>query len=290
MKKYISILFLLTIIVISCKKTDNIIPIAAPQAMPNNLYNTKADFMFLELSGNVTGGIPYYYLPKSVKVNADASKLAETYKWYLIRNSVPDSLLSTEKNPTFTFSAPLSNSSIKLITQNKISIDSISKPFELRSTPNGLKISAIVIDTMPFHNPANGLFWNGTNGANLFCQIFSGTSIVMDTLNGTGWSSAPGTVAGIYPVKTNLDTTALAYPVKYPNSIKTFTISSAITGAAMTDTFKVKLFNKNTSLPADLIGEANLTPSIYFGGTLPTTIYIRNAAQGVFIKLTVSWI
>lgn len=294
MKHLFYILFLAGLLfMVSCKKesTGTSMPIVSPKEFPDSLFYPFASFTFVSPAGGGSSAIdtPYYYLPAVIRLSTQ-SRLTTNYEWYLRRQGVSDSLVSTIMNPVINYYSSLSNASIILIAKNGLGSTTVSKPFKIKNAPNGLIIKSIIIDTMSFINPTTSLPWNSVGGANVFCQIFngSGTTVIMDTVNGPGWSSAPAAVANIFPVKTNLSTTP--YTIKYPSGIKSFTISSTIPGVTLLDSFKVKIFNKNTLGTADLIGEVDLTPSNYFGGVLPTTIYINNPALNIYLKLSVQWL
>ncbi|MBC7864068.1 MAG: hypothetical protein IAF38_13915, partial [Bacteroidia bacterium] len=277
---------------VSCKKESaTAIPVVSTQQFPDSIFNPVSTFSFISPAGTQSGfpniDTVYYYLPSTVKVSNKTS-LAINYAWYLRRPSMADSLLSTSKDPVFNFSFAIPYGSIVLTSSNSSGTNTLVVPFQLRTAPNGLKITSITIDTMSFINPSTTAFWNGTTGADVFCQMTDGAIMVMDTLNSTGWSSAPSTVAGIYPVKLNL--AAAPYIIKYPTGIKSFTISSAISGVSMLDSFALNIYNKNATGPADLIGSVSLVPSSYFGGALPTVIYINNASQNLYLKLNVQWL
>jgi hypothetical protein len=286
MNKY-SLLFSVFLIgFFACKKDDYPTKaLVAPENFQDSLFKVKARFSFVAPAGTL-GNDVYYYLPSSVRVNSASSILVQRYEWYLERVGQNDSLLSTAANPNFALNWILS-AKIKLKVFNKFGQDSTSLSFETRTAPGSLDISGITVDTMSFTNPNTSQPWNGTTGANLFCQIYANGNIVMDTLMGPGWASAPGSVANVYPVKINL--AAAPYLVRYPSNIKKFKISSAIPGISLFETFTIKIFNKNTDGTASLIGEASFNPSNYFGGALPTVIYCANTSDNVYFKLNVSW-
>jgi hypothetical protein len=290
--------------VFSCKKeaTDPK-PAVSSQRLEDSLFKPTATFKFIAPAGGGSSATDttFYYMPASIQLNIETEKLVTSYEWYLRRPLTPDSLFSTIKNPLFTYDTTLKSAAMVLIVKNGAGADTISNPFKIKDTPRGLKIKGIVIDTMSFTNPSTSLPWNSTGGPNIFCQIYkAGTStIVMDTANNkvtpwtstaatNGWSSIPNWINNIYPVKKNLATTP--YTIKYPTGIISFKISNAIWGITMFDSFAIQIFNYNASGSADLIGEAILTPSSYFGGVLPTTIYINNPSMNIYYKLTVQWL
>lgn len=292
MKNIFYILVLASFLIhFGCKKESNKeMPVIATQTFNDSLFSPTSTFTFIATSGAVNGypniDTAYYYLPASVKVTSQ-STLTSSYKWYLRRFGLPDSLMSTLQNASFNLTFILAKASIVLITNNSLGSSTVVKPFQIKSAPSALKLTAITIDTMAFVNSATSLPWNSNGFPNVFCQIVDGSILVMDTMNGTGWSSAPSTVANIYPIKDSL--TTLPYTIKYPSTIRTFTISSSIVGASMLDTFNINIYNKNITTNPDLIGSVKLIPSIYFGGSLPTTIYVNNFAQNIYLRLSVQW-
>jgi hypothetical protein len=292
MKKIFYILIAGLLVITACKKESTGVskPIVSTQKFIDSLLKPTAAFTIEGYAGKSTSidATPYYYLPATVRLSS-ASTLSASYEWYLRRAGIADSLLSTAQNPVFNYYSPLSAASIVLIAKNVMGADTITHPFVIKTTPISLTITKIIIDTMSFDNPATSLPWNAVGGANVFCQIFKGSTVIMDTINGPGWSGNPSATTN-YPVKTNLTSAAIPYTCVRPGSVVKFKISSAIPGVTMLDNFKVKIFNRNATGTADLIGETDLIPSNYFGGVLPPIIYLSNPAENIYLKLSASWL
>ena len=295
MKKIIYLVLLVFVAFFSCKKDikQTVAPVSA-QAFEDSMFTPAADFTFLSTAGSshTTVDTAYYYMPATVKGSISKSSLTASYAWYFRRTGLPDSLISTSTSFMFTYPDSLTNASVVLLVKNNLWIDTIIHPFRVKNAPTILKITGITIDTMSFINPATSAFWNasaGNNGANVFCQMYDGTNLIMDTVKtNAGWTSNPAVIATIYPVKENVITAPFA--IKYPTGINRYIISSAIPGVNLLHTFKIRIYNKNlVGVAPDLIGEVDLIPQNYFGGTPPTTLYINNPVAGLYLKLTVIW-
>lgn len=298
---YILVVFLF---IFSCKKdaaTDPA-PVVSTLQFGDSLFKPSASFNFVAPVGGGSSAIDtiFYYMPAIIPLQVESPVLVNSYEWYLRRPDMADSMISTIVNPVLNYDTTLAKAAIVLIVKNGSGADTISKPFKIKSTPKSITLKSIVIDTMSFTNPSTSLPWNSTGGPNVFCRIFQGTTsaVVMDTANNKtipwvstaptiGWYSTPNWINNIYPVKKNL--AATPYTIKYPTGIISFKISPVIPGITMFDDFTIKVFNKNAAGTADLIGEAVFKPSNYFGGILPTTIYVNDPAMNIYFKLTVQW-
>ncbi len=279
MKRILLFLFTATALWYGCKKADPdaLVNPGGPAKLLPFMVRPVANFNPVPSSGRI---------PLQVSLQNSSSQFAKEFRWYLVANGTRQ-LISTERAPSYTFTNP-GQDTIWLVAKNSEgTLDSAFRVVQVEGLVP--KLTSIFVDSLDFTNPSTGNPWNGTDGANLRCDIVLGGQVVSDAGNltgalGWGWSAVP-TSGSTYPVL-SLTAANPGFPKKFgrPTSIINFKLPQAAA------TYSLNFYQVTTGQPDLLVNSIPFNTVDYLSLTPPpTSVTLRAPDQKMKIRLNIAW-